>query len=128
MISVQFAAPDKRIDEIKRMRRAINHGHGRGVIELDHRRRRKPHQHFVESDDLRPIRIFMPMRLRMQCGNGGLDRIATGPAWRAQRALDQLQSFFDLRAVPETAILILEQDDIALPHSHAPAGAHRATT
>ncbi|MNI94969.1 hypothetical protein D3C73_1531580 [compost metagenome] len=72
-----------------------------------------PLQHIVKADNLRPVRFTCARSLRMHRCNRRLHRVGTErPA--AQRQLHQFTAFADLRTVPQAAILLLEQHQIAL--------------
>ena len=112
-VAVESAARLQRIDQIERARRSVHHRHRGGVIELDHRRRADPQQHLIEAGDLRPVGVAIARRPRMQRGDRGLHRIGFRPARHPQRLFHQLQAFGDLRTIPQRAILLFQQHDVA---------------
>ena len=71
------------------------------------------HQHRIEADDLAPVGDLGGRRLVVQGGDGGLDGVGGGRRLGPQRRLDQGQALGDQRGVPEAAILVLQQHDIA---------------
>lgn len=54
--SRRVAACGKCIDQRQRLGRSIDHRDGCGMVERDDRRRRDPHQNFIKSCNLRPVR------------------------------------------------------------------------
>ena len=112
-VAIESAAGFQRIDQIQRARRSVHHRHRGGVIELDHRRRADPQQHFIESRDLRPVGIAIIRRPRMQRGDRGLHRVGFRRARQLQGVFHQLQAFGDLPMVPQRAILLFQQHDVA---------------
>ncbi|MHC2316297.1 hypothetical protein ACVIHC_003343 [Bradyrhizobium diazoefficiens] len=83
------------------------------MVELDHRRRIDPQQHLVEPADLRPVGRLKARRARMQRGDRGLHRIGLRPAGYAQCVVHETQTRLDLRAIPERAVLLFQQHDVA---------------
>ena len=115
-----------RVDQREAGRRAVAHRDRRGAIQLDDRRRLGAQQHVVQPDDLAPSRWRprsaprrAPRRSRPAACRG---RSAATTSARSTSA----RPFGDLRAVPERAILIVEQHELARPPTCAPRAATRA--
>src|SRR6266540_682204 len=96
---------------------------GDRAVQLDYRRRIRTRQHVVEADDLRPIRRDRTGSLGVQRRNRALNRVRPdGPFGSAsiaqarpqgKRPFHEPYSLRDLIAVPQRAILIVEQDQVA---------------
>ena len=56
VVLVEIAAGENRVDDREPRRRTVAHGHRRGAVQLDDRRRIGAQQHVVQADDLRPVR------------------------------------------------------------------------
>ena len=93
--------------------RAVAHRDRRRAVQLDHRRRIGADEDVVERDDLRPVGRRRRRRLGVHRGDRRLQRVRTEPPQR-QGALDERRSFRDLIAVPRDAILIGEQNQLAV--------------
>ncbi len=57
----------------------------------------------------------------MKRRDGGLHRVGAGPTRLAQGILHQCEAFRDLGPIPETTVLILQQDDVAFRRRACPA-------
>ena len=82
----------------------------------------EPQQQRVQRGDLRPVGVLRARGLRVQRGDGGLERVEAGAA-AAQRLLGQGLAFRDLGAVPARAVLVLQGDDLARASSPVTSGA-----
>jgi hypothetical protein len=69
-------------------------------------------EHVVERHDLWPIGGVRRLRLGVHRGDGGLDRVRTEPA-RGERGFDERHPLGDAVAVPQRAILVFEEHDVA---------------
>src|SRR3954468_21675934 len=112
-VVAQIAAIEDRVDERQSGRRTVAHRDGDGAIQLDHRRRVRSQQHLIEAGDLRPVGLGGAGRLGVERRDRRLDRIRTRPC--RERSPHQTHAFGDLIAVPQRAILIFQQDQIAVP-------------
>jgi hypothetical protein len=74
---------------------------------------REPHQHGVEAEDLPPVGILRPRRPIVQRGDRRLHRIGRGRRCGLQRRLDPRDALGDHPLVPEAAVLVLQQHDVA---------------
>ena len=68
-----------------------------------------PHELAVQRGDLRPVELRL---LGLQRRDRGLEHVRAAAAQR-QRPLEQRAPLVDLRGVPQRAVLILEQDELA---------------
>ena len=112
VVVLQIAASQDGVDELETGRRAVAHSHRHRAIQLDYRRRVGAQQDVVESDDLAPVRGVGSDRVGVHRRDRRLQRIGA-EAPRGKRVLHQSRSFRDLRPVPERAVLVTEQDQLA---------------
>ena len=84
-------------------------GHGDGPVQLDDRGAGLADQRVVERGDLLPVAGL----LEVQVGDGRLDGVRPG-APAGQRSLQQAPALADLLLVPQRAVLLVEQDDLAV--------------
>ena len=82
-------------------------------------------QHVVEPDDLRPVGRGGGRRLGVHRRDRRLQRVGA-EAPRRQRPLDERRALGDLLAVPQRAVLVVEQDELARPATCARRAATRA--
>ena len=117
----EIAARQDRVDQRETGGGAVAHRDGRGAIELDDRRGIRADEDVVEAGDLPPVGPVRRRRLGVDRRDRRLQRVRP-EAPRRQRALDQRRSLGDLRAVPQRAILLVQQDDLAV-RGRAPGAA-----
>ena len=82
------------------------------AVEGDDGRRGARHEAVVQAYDLGPVGIGAVAGFGMDGGDGRLNCVGTGGS-KAKRVLGDLQPVLDLRVVPQFAVLIFEQDQIA---------------
>src|SRR5437870_2921751 len=107
VIAVEIASVGERADDRERCPRAVHHRDGRGSVQGDDGGGLHALQEIVEANDLGPVRVLGPRRLAVQGGDRRLQRVLTRAA--AQGLLDERQRLVDLRVIPATAILLLEE-------------------
>ena len=93
--------------------RAFGHRHCDGPVELHNGRRLPPRELAVERGDLRPIRVLRPDCLRVEGRDRGLELVWPRPPQR-ERAVEQRCAALGQVAVPERAVLLLEQDEVSV--------------
>src|SRR5262245_14406293 len=111
VVTVDLAGGGQRIDERQRRPRTVHHGDRRRAVQGLDGRRLHAVEEVVEPDDLGPVGVFGSRGPTMNGGNRRLQRERTGTA--TQRLLDERQRLGDLLPIPEAAILILEEHEIA---------------
>ena len=108
----QIAALEDGVDERQTRRRAVAHRHRDRAVQLDHRGGVRSRQHVVEADDLRPVGRGGGRRLGVHRRDRRLNRVRADPP-RRQRPLHEPRALRDLIPVPQRAVLIVEQDQLA---------------
>src|SRR5258708_11544626 len=114
-VEVEIAAElaRKRLDHGESVSRTADLGDRNSVVDRDNRRGLHALQRAVEQIDLAPVRVLGPTRTGAQGSDRCLHLVGAGPAV-PHRLVDQRQPLGDQPAVPERAILILEQYDAPL--------------
>ena len=92
-------------------------GDGDGPVELDDGRAGLGREGVVERGDLAPVARL----LQVQVGDGGLHGVGAGLAAR-DGPLQEPPAFADLLLVPQRAVLVVEQDDLAVAGAGGSAG------
>ena len=110
VIPVKLAGRRDRLDERERCRRAIHLGNRHCPVQRHDGRGFHAFKKIVELEDSRPVRDFGPRRLTVHGRDSRLQRKGAGPA--AKRLRDQRQGLGDLPLIPQSAILILQKDEI----------------
>ena len=100
----------RRVDKTERRFGALDHRDRRGAVQRHDRRGLHALEEIVESEDLRPVRVFRARRLTVQRRDRGLQREGTGAA--AQSLLDERQGFGDLRVIPPATVLLFEHGEL----------------
>src|SRR2546423_163304 len=109
----QIAAGEDRVDQLQTGGGTIAHRDGDGAVQLDDRRGLGAQEQIIKSSDLAPIGgargwgICVNRRDRRLQGVGA-------ETLRRERLPYQRKALGNLFAVPKRAVLILEQDDLAL--------------
>ena len=101
------------LQQLKSLLRTMHHRRCNRVIQRHHRPQGHAHQQFVKRKNLRPVCIFRPRRFVMNRGNGGLQLIGSGNL-RTLSLLDQHESLGNEGAVPQAAVLVFQQHDVAV--------------
>ncbi len=112
-IEITAKAIGQRRDQVKRRLRAAEFRNSDGAVERDDGRWRVALKRLVEPIDLRPVGFSRRLRPRVKARNGGLNLIRARTA-QAHGFVDQRQPLLDQRAFPFCAILIFQQDAIAI--------------
>ena len=107
MILVETAALEQGIDQRQPRLRPVAHRHGRGPVQLDHRRPLATQQHVVQSNDLGPIRRGRECRGGVTRGDRRLHLIRACLA-PTKRRVEQPDSLVDGVAIPARAVLRFE--------------------
>src|SRR5438105_84319 len=103
------------LHELEAPLRAVGERHCDRPVQLDHRRRLPRREDAVEARDLAPVRL----RLRVEGGDRRLHLIRAATTLR-ERSVEHAPPLVDLRAVPERAILPLEQHELGSRAGVAP--------
>ena len=86
----------------------VRHRDGHGAVQLDHGRRRQLAEPLVERRNLRPVGL----RLQVERRDRGLELVRPGTAQR-QRPVEHGATLLDPLGVPQRAILVVEQHELA---------------
>ena len=112
MIPAQRAGVDA-VERGQSGRRTLGQTDRHCAVQLDDRRRRHGGQRGVEADDPRPVGRLPGCRPSVAGGDGRLQSIGPGGVERTG-ALEAGQAARDARAVPARAVLLGEQDELAV--------------
>src|SRR5690606_26818207 len=93
--------------------RAVAHGERNGPVECDDGRWAQVQQRVVEADDLGPVGLVGGRCFGVNRGNGSLQAIGADIA-AGQGTGDQLDAFPYLVLIPQTAVLFVQQDQVAV--------------
>lgn len=88
-------------------------GLGHGPVHPHDRAGCHPLQRPVEVHDLLPVGLGVGVRIPMEAGDGRLYLIGTGTV-SSQAPFDEVGRFLDGRSIPERAVLIGEENEIAV--------------
>src|SRR5260221_10582748 len=111
VIVVERARGGEGVDQRDGRPRAIHHRDRRRTIQRHDGGRLHAVEEIVETDDPWPVRVFSARCLTVRGGDRCLNGEGTGAA--AERLLDERHGLGDLVAIPSTAVLLLEQHEIA---------------
>lgn len=121
VVPVKRAGGTQLVEQCQSGGRATIHCKRDGMVQLDDGRGDAPQKLLVQRLDLRPVRFLVALRASMERADRRLDLIGTGPA-HPQGPFEQLAPLLDLHAVPERAVLVLEQHDAPVRrHAGPPA-------
>ena len=98
-------------DSVEAGLRTVRHRNRHRAVQLNDRRRAHTQQRIVEHGYRAPVGVRRSSRLCVLCRNRGLQRIAAGLC-RAHCGRDERKALFYLRAVPQRAILLFEQNQV----------------
>src|SRR5581483_4936189 len=112
VVICQFAMLQQRVDLRQPGLRPVAFGDRYSTIEIDNWRRLNAYQVVVERDNLPPVSGGDRLRLGMNGRNRSLQRVRAEAA-RTQGFLHQGHALVDLRAVPERAVLMLQQNQLS---------------
>jgi TonB dependent receptor len=101
------------IDKSKTLLQTFAHGNGHHAVQFDNRGWLNPKQLVIERRNLAPVRGGHGGTFGVNGRNGRLQSVRTEAA-RSKRAFGQRDAFGDLVAVPQRAILLLQQDQISV--------------
>ena len=96
------------VDQLEAALGALCHRDGDCAVELDHRRGRDLPEPRVQLGDLRPVGLVLEMERR----DRRLQLVRARPP-QPQRAVEHAPPLVDARLVPERAVLVFEQDELA---------------
>jgi len=108
VVEVVVLEPGDSVEQFEPRLGAVRHGDGDSSIQLDDRRADELGEASVKERDLLPIGL----RLEVEGRDRRLQLIRTRQA-EGERAVESAAALLDLAHVPELAILVLEQHELA---------------
>ena len=111
VVAVKITARRDGVNERECRLRAVNHGNRHSAVQRHDGRGLKFFQDVIELENLPPIRILSPHGAAMHGGDRRLYRVRSRTSLK--RCVHQRLCFGDLRLIPQAAILVFKNDEIA---------------